>query len=149
MSSFPPRSAGYSAESKKHLGRDNGTANCVERACAARCQPRLTTADAISVIVVIVRQKRFFLRPATKPDKDLTEEVGGLFLCGVRLNAFSNLLNNPPTSSARFDQTSSLIELACCIAITRQRDTAIGSALRLVINQADPVSRRWTRSTSL
>jgi hypothetical protein len=49
-------------------------------------------------------------------------------------------MNNQPTSSARFDQASSLIELACCIAITWQHDAAVGSALRLVINQADPVS---------
>jgi hypothetical protein len=33
------------------------------------------------MIVVIMRHMRFLflLRPATKPDKDLTEEVGGLF----------------------------------------------------------------------
>jgi hypothetical protein len=86
----------------------------------------VTTADAISVIVVIMRHTRFlvFVATSTKPDKDLTEEVGGLFPRGVRLNVFSTLLNTPPTSSARFDQISSLIELACCIAITRQRDTA-------------------------
>jgi hypothetical protein len=45
----------------------------------------VTTADAISVIVVIMRHMQFLflLRPATKPDKDLTEEVGELFPRGA------------------------------------------------------------------
>jgi hypothetical protein len=45
----------------------------------------VTTADAISVIVVIMRHMRFlfFVTIATKPDKGLTEEVGGLFPRGA------------------------------------------------------------------
>jgi adenosylmethionine-8-amino-7-oxononanoate aminotransferase len=41
----------------------------------------VTTADAISVIVVIMRHMRFlvFVTTATKPDKELTEEVSGIF----------------------------------------------------------------------
>jgi hypothetical protein len=41
----------------------------------------VTTADAISVIVVIMRHMRFlfFCYVQQKPDKDLTEEVRGLF----------------------------------------------------------------------
>jgi hypothetical protein len=53
---------------------------------------------------------------------------------------FLILLNNPPTSSVKFDQTSSLIQLACCIVIhgnaIRPSDRHLGSSS----NQADPVS---------
>ena len=40
----------------------------------------MTTADAISVIVLIMRHMRFlFFYDQQKPDEDLTEEVRGLF----------------------------------------------------------------------
>jgi len=56
---------------------------------------------------------------------------------------FSTLPDNLPTWSAWFDRTSSLMELACCFAITPHHDAAVGSVLGLVIKPERPsVERR-------
>jgi hypothetical protein len=115
----------------------------------------VTTADAISVIVVIMRHMRFlfFSYDQQKPDKDLTEEVRGLFPRVAKKIEIS-VLGSPVgrgefSSDGRPDSGENRRALAMsAINILRMKRTVWDSALRTSIASGVSSSEDILRMTS-